>query len=215
MFKKIGYIVIIIVLLLFLQPSLFKGLLNLDKETFTISEDDSVSINRGYDEASVAYAEGYSETDFGDEFTSPDEGKFIVKPEEEPVGPWKDLLELKFSINYDEEVDDVIFKPKFTPKIKAYENKIIEVEGFIIPYEIASNSMGDLNDDGQKFMFSAFPLASCFFCGGAGAESVMEVSPKDPIEYTTKKIKIKGRLELNETDYLKLPYLIKNVELIY
>jgi hypothetical protein len=63
-------------------------------------------------------------------------------------------------------------------------------------------------------MFSAFPLASCFFCGEAGAESVMEVSPKNPISYTKEKIRIRGKLELNEADYLKLPYLLKDVEII-
>ena len=115
-----------------------------------------------------------SPDDFGEAFTSPDEGKFPVKQVEQPKGPWADLLQLKFSIKFDEEKDDVIFRPKFTDKIKSYENKIIEVEGFIIPYEIAANAMGDLSDDGQKFMFSAFPIASCFFCGEAGAESVIQ-----------------------------------------
>ena len=215
MLKKTGYIIVIIGLLLFLQPSLFKGLFNLENGSNSLSEGDSLSLNRGFDEATVAYAEGYSKTDFGEEFSSPDEERFKLSPEVQPDGPWKDLLELKFSIKYDEEVDDVIFKPKFTSKIKAYENITIEIEGFIIPYEIAANAMGDIDDDGQKFMFSAFPLASCFFCGEAGAESVMEVSPKEPIEYNTKKIKIKGRLELNENDYLKLPYLINDVVLIH
>ena len=121
---------------------------------------------------------------------------------------------MKFSIKFDEEKDDVIFQPKFTEKIKAYENTVIEVEGFIIPYEIAANAMGDLSDDGQKFMFSAFPISSCFFCGEAGAESVMEVSPEEPIPYSTKKITIRGRLELNGTDFLKLPYLIREVKLV-
>ena len=104
--------------------------------------------------------------------------------------------------------------PKFTKKIRAYENQIIEVEGFIIPYKVAADAMATLEDDGTKFMFSAFPMASCFFCGGAGAESVMEATPKKPIPYTERKIKIRGKLVFNDTDFLQLPYILTDVEMI-
>lgn len=209
MIKKIGFIAIVLGLLICLQPNLFEGLFSSSSNSkFTIDSEDLET--RG----TTQYAEGYSEEDFGEAFTSPTEGKFVVAPEVKPVGPWEDLLKLKFEIRFDETVDDVIFEPKFSEKIKKYEGKTIEVEGFIIPHDIAANSMGDLDNDGQSFMFSAFPLASCFFCGGAGAESVMEAFPKNPIQYTEQKIKIKGRLEFNTDDYLKLPYILKDVVVI-
>ncbi len=215
MFKKAGFIIIIIGILIFLQPSLFERIFAGEQTSGQkINAEDLGSLQRGEKEADTEYAAGYDQSDFGEAFSSPDDGKFPVKEEIKPIGPWADLLQLKFSIKFDEEKDDVIFRPKFTEKIISYENKIIDVEGFIIPYEIAANAMGDLSDDGQKFMFSAFPISSCFFCGEAGAESVMEVTPKEPIPYTTQKITIRGRLELNGTDFLKLPYLIKDVGLV-
>lgn len=214
MIKKLGFLVILSGLLFFLQPNLFKGMFGV--ETTDSEKIDNNNLNaptRGANEM-TQYAEGYSAEDFGEAFTSPMDGKFVVAKEMQPIGPWEDLLNLKFSIRFDEAVDDVIFEPKFSKKIRSYENKIIEVEGFIIPYDIAADAMADLENDGQKFMFSAFPLASCFFCGGAGAESVMEAFPKKPIQYTERKIKIRGRLEFNETDFLKLPYLLKDVVLV-
>lgn len=210
MIKKIGFFALLLGLLVALQPNLFKNVFS-SNEFDSIDESDLTT--RGDGEI-TQYADGYSENDFGEAFTSPMDGKFAVEEEEKPIGPWADLLELKFAISFDEEVDDVIFKPKFTKKIRSYQDKIIEVEGFIIPHNIAADAMGDLNDDGAKFMFSAYPLASCFFCGGAGAESVMEAYPKNPIEYTERKIKIRGKLTFNEEDFLQLPYVLKDVVVV-
>ena len=183
MFKKVGFIFLMVLLVILIRPHLFFEKAA-TKSRVDFSNNSSLETSKRGDKNPTSYAEGYDKSDFGEAFESSNEGKFEVVEAAPPVGPWADLLQLKFSIKFDQEADDVIFKPKFTPKIKSYENKYIEVEGFIIPYEIAANAMGDLDGDGQQFMFSAFPLASCFFCGEAGAESVMEVSPKSPIPYT-------------------------------
>jgi hypothetical protein len=54
----------------------------------------------------------------------------------------------------------------------------------------------------------------CFFCGGAGPETVMEVISKEPIKYTTEAITIKGKLDLNANDINRLMYGLKDAELI-
>lgn len=216
MIKKIGFFAILLGLLVCLQPTLFKQLFwgnEGDQSKISIDKESLVAASRGGGEE-TEYAEGYSEDNFGDAFASPMDGKFVVEKEMQPVGPWEDLLTLKFAIRFDETVDDVIFEPKFSKRVSKHEGKIIEIEGFIIPHDIAADAMANLDDDGQKFMFSAFPLASCFFCGGAGAESVMEVFPKKPLEYTEQKIKIRGRLEFNKDDFLQLPYILKDVVLV-
>lgn len=213
MIKKIGFFAILLGLLVCLQPNLFKGVLWGNESTISIDEESITASSRGISEK-TEYAEGYSEDNFGAAFAAPMDGKFVVETEEQPSGPWEDLLTLKFAIRFDESVDDVIFEPKFSKKINKYEGKTIEVEGFVIPHDVAADAMANLDDDGQKFMFSAFPLASCFFCGGAGAESVMEAFPKEPLQYTEQKIKIRGRLEFNTDDFLQLPYLLKDVVLV-
>jgi hypothetical protein len=63
-------------------------------------------------------------------------------------------------------------------------------------------------------MLSAYPTAACFFCKGAGPESVMEVYPKKPIPYSKNAVKIRGRLELNDSDYMKMAYLLKDAVLV-
>ena len=213
MLKVIGLIAVIASLTTCFQSQWLSNLFNASEEDLTANVMNAS--NRSIDNTEeTIYAAGYSDTDFGEAFTSPNEGKFAVQEEILPDGVWADLLQLKFKISFDEEVDDVTFQPKFTELIRSYENQMIEVEGFIIPHNIAADAMGNLEDKGDKFMFSAFPLASCFFCGGAGSESVMEAFPKDPINYTDKKITLRGRLKLNEKDLMKLPYIIEDVTLV-
>lgn len=213
MLKIIGLLAVIASVAACFQSQWMSGILS-------SSEDDLAakvanSSNRGMEDTEkTVYAAGYTNTDFGEAFTSPNEGKFAVEEEVLPTGIWEDLLQLKFKISFDEEVDDVIFQPKFTELIRSYEGQMIEVEGFIIPHNIAADAMGNTEDQGEEFMFSAFPLASCFFCGGAGSESVMQAFPKKPINYTEKKITVRGRLELNDNDFLKLPYMLKDVTVV-
>jgi hypothetical protein len=52
----------------------------------------------------------------------------------------------------------------------------------------------------------------CFFCGGAGPQSVVEVyfpkGKKVPIYPTDKLVKVKGRLKINATDIEKLNFVL-------
>ena len=50
----------------------------------------------------------------------------------------------------------------------------------------------------------------CFFCGGAGPESVMEVESKEPIKYTAESIILQGTLRLNADDINRLMFKMDN-----
>ena len=53
----------------------------------------------------------------------------------------------------------------------------------------------------------------CFFCGGAGPETVMEVEALEPVEYTAEQVTLTGKLTLNDSDINRLMYLIKDAKL--
>ncbi|EJF51994.1 hypothetical protein SapgrDRAFT_0241 [Saprospira grandis DSM 2844] len=162
----------------------------------------------------VMYAEGYEEDDFS-AFEEP-ENMFEIEggaAQQSVGGLWDIFLELEFDLGLDQSLEEVIMQPLFTKAIRAYDQQTIEIEGFIIPHDIVAQAMGP-GDDGSMFMLSAFPTASCFFCKGAGPESVMEVYPKSPIPYSQGKVKIRGRLELNEFDFLKMAYLLRDAEIV-
>ena len=54
----------------------------------------------------------------------------------------------------------------------------------------------------------------CFFCGGAGPETVMEVVAKEEIEYSAEAVVIKGKLELNDSDINRLMFAMSDATLV-
>lgn len=54
----------------------------------------------------------------------------------------------------------------------------------------------------------------CFFCGGAGPESVMEVTSLDAVAYTAESITLKGKLKLNSDDVNKLMYALTEARMV-
>lgn len=116
---------------------------------------------------------------------------------------WKILSGLEYEKSKDEYGE--IFVPKFGPPIKKLEGKEIILSGYIIPFE------GMFEPD--HLIVSAVPVASCFFCGGAGPESVAEIYLSEPVKYTAKKVTFKGKLTLNDSDVDQLMYILKEAKL--
>lgn len=115
---------------------------------------------------------------------------------------WKSLSKITYRKEYDELMGFKIDKPVFSDAIKSMEGKTITVKGYIIPVEGYKSH--------KEFIFSAFPYSMCFFCGGAGPETVMEVSTKEPVKYTTEQITLTGTLRLNSDDINRLMFKIEH-----
>ncbi|MFY0606277.1 MAG: hypothetical protein JXR10_06150 [Cyclobacteriaceae bacterium] len=112
---------------------------------------------------------------------------------------WKTLGLIEYEKSTDEYGE--IYVPKFGEEIKSMEGKEIELSGYIIPFE------GMFKPD--HLILSSVPVASCFFCGGAGPESVAEVDLKESVKYTAKKVTVRGKLKLNSTDVDQLMYILE------
>lgn len=119
---------------------------------------------------------------------------------------WKTLAKITFKKEYDELMGFKIDVPVFSKEIKALAGKEVTVKGYIIPVEGYKSH--------KEFIFSAFPYNMCFFCGGAGPETVMEVFAKEEIEYSAEAVTIKGKLELNADDINRLMYGLTEVTLV-
>ena len=113
---------------------------------------------------------------------------------------WKTLSRITFTKEYDELMGFKVDKPVFSDGIKSLDGKEVTIKGYIIPVEGYKSH--------NEFIFSAFPYNMCFFCGGAGPETVMEVYSKEPVKYTAEAITIKGKLELNSDDINRLMYAL-------
>lgn len=117
---------------------------------------------------------------------------------------WKTLAKITYVKEYNELMGFKVDKPVFSPEIKALEGKTVTVRGFIIPTEGYKSH--------TEFIFSAFPYSMCFFCGGAGPETVMEVKTKTPVKYTAEAVTLRGVLKLNADDINRLMYFLEEAE---
>ncbi|MFC5192230.1 hypothetical protein ACFPIK_10655 [Algoriphagus aquatilis] len=128
----------------------------------------------------------------------------LISQEVRAQGVWKSLSEVSYKISKDNFGE--LYVPVFSDNIKKLEGKVVEADGYIIPFEGMFKP--------THIILSSLPLAECFFCGSGGPETVMEVMLTSPIKYTSKRVKVKGKLTLNANDPEKLMYILKDAQLI-
>lgn len=126
-------------------------------------------------------------------------------PQAQEQNAWKVLAKVQIEKRFDETLNFEIDYPTFSKEVKALDGKQISLEGWMIPLD-------ELRGE-KYFVLSALPFNNCFFCGGAGPETVMEVFSKKEIDFTEKRIKVKGKLKINSDDPLKLMYILEDAEL--
>lgn len=119
---------------------------------------------------------------------------------------WKTLAKITYKKEFDEMMGFKVDIPVFSQKVKNLEGTEVTVRGYIIPIEGYKSH--------NEFILSAYPYNMCFFCGGAGPETVMEVTANQGIEYTAEAIEIKGILRLNDTDINRMMYALEEVTIV-
>lgn len=119
---------------------------------------------------------------------------------------WKQLSDVIFDRKWDEKLQMPMLYPSFSRNIKALNGKNIVISGYVIPLDVK---------DGM-YVLSANPNNSCFFCGGAGPETIMALKFKSgkPSFQTDDFVKLKGRLRLNEKNIYELYYNLDDAVLV-
>jgi hypothetical protein len=117
---------------------------------------------------------------------------------------WETLANIGWDKKYNDKYKQQFNYPKFAPAVKAYDGKEVIIKGYVLPIDVG----------GDYLVLSRFPYESCFFCGGAGPESVMEVHIKNPKLGNKKTATFKGQLRLNGDDVDALVYILENAEVI-
>jgi len=121
---------------------------------------------------------------------------------------WALFAKTRFTEKLNRELSMYFLYPSFPAELMELEGKEITLSGFYIPL--------DMNDD-KMVILSKFPMAQCFFCGGAGSESVAVAYLRDrnPKKIKTDQIiKVRGRLILNDKDVDELTFIIKDAKII-
>jgi len=125
----------------------------------------------------------------------------------QPSDGWLLFAKVKFNSVFFKEYKENFLVPVFDSKIKAYEGMEISLQGHYLPMDLDGNNV---------IILSKYPYAQCFFCGGAGPESVAEIvfSTKHPKLKTDQFIKVTGKLQLNDTDVNHLNFILKEASLL-
>lgn len=117
---------------------------------------------------------------------------------------WKALSSVSYEVSEDDYGE--LYVPKFSDQAQALEGTTVTVPGYIIPFEGLFKP--------EHVIVSSLPLASCFFCGSGGPETVIEVFLKEPVAYQASLVAFKGTLKLNDTDYEQLMYILEDAEFV-
>lgn len=117
---------------------------------------------------------------------------------------WKFLAQVEFKDQYFDDYEAWYLVPHFSEEVKQLNGKPVIITGYVIPLDVAQG----------KYALSAYPFSSCFFCGGAGPETVMnlEFEKKPPRFDTDDFVTFKGILQLNATDFDRFSYILKEAE---
>lgn len=118
---------------------------------------------------------------------------------------WPKLYTIQY-IPGSEEFDG-LDKPIFSEAVKALNGKSVTLPGYLVPFE---NGVQKSN----HFMLSSLPINACFFCGGGGPETVVEVFSVKQIAYTDKPVEITGTLFLNEKNPTQMIYILSSAEML-
>ncbi|MCU0445726.1 MAG: DUF3299 domain-containing protein [Microscillaceae bacterium] len=114
---------------------------------------------------------------------------------------WDTLMDITY-----QQKSEYGYKPQFKAKHQRLNAQKIEIQGYMYPLE-----------EGDKqtfFMLSRNPVSSCFFCGGAGPETVIEVNSPKGIKMSQKPIKLRGRLKLNTSEPERLFFILNEAEVL-
>jgi len=121
---------------------------------------------------------------------------------------WAVFSRVEFKPKFVEEFNAHMFYPEFTKEILDMESKEIILEGYVIPLPV--------DNEVDFTVLSYYPYAQCFFCGGAGPETIATVYFKDkPKKFKVDEfIKVKGILVLNAEDIDKTNFIITNAVMV-
>ena len=119
-------------------------------------------------------------------------------------GLWKSFEEVSFESRYVESEQASFYFPSFPAELRKLEGKKVRITGFYLPIDVSSDAL----------VLSRYPMATCFFCGEAGPESVMMVYPRERLDglKMDEEVVFEGILELNSEDVYQLSFILKDAK---
>jgi hypothetical protein len=115
---------------------------------------------------------------------------------------WESLRDVRFTRKFNKEYDQYFDYPVFGKKVEALDGRKVKISGYMIPLDVG------------LYALSKNPYAACFFCGGAGPETIMALVFADtPKRYKTDDfVTLQGVFRLNSGNVDQFMYQLYAVE---
>lgn len=115
---------------------------------------------------------------------------------------WETLRDVTFKKKWYAEESIYMLSPTFGPSVQKLKNQQVSITGYVLPVDL----------DANLYVLSAFPFSACFFCGGAGPETVMTLNfKKNSRKFKTdERLTFVGTLKLNTDDIYQMNYILDN-----
>lgn len=118
---------------------------------------------------------------------------------------WDDLKDVKFSRKFIKEEDMYFLFPTFGEKVKELNGTELQIKGYMIP----------VDPEDKVYVLSARPMASCFFCGGAGPETIIQLNLKNRKKFRTDEVwTVRGKFRLNADNLDECNYVLDACEAV-
>jgi len=110
-----------------------------------------------------------------------------------------DLLAVPYSTS-----PDGLYSPQFPSWLDGFKNQEVILQGYLVPVDVQT----------KQYALSRYAFSSCFFCGNAPPNTVVELVFKDQPDnlITDQFVVVKGILVFNEKDPYRLFFIIQQAE---
>lgn len=131
----------------------------------------------------------------------------MVRAQSGKTDMWDVFAKTKFEPKYYESLGEYLFYPNFPADLKVLAGKEVTIEGFYVPFA---------PEDGEYIILSKYPMSQCFFCGGGGPESVLEVNFAKglPSFQVDDLVTVKGKLKLNADNVDHVNFILTDAVLV-
>ncbi|NJB83594.1 hypothetical protein [Wenyingzhuangia aestuarii] len=112
---------------------------------------------------------------------------------------WQDLSKIKYTEKYFSVYKETFLYPHFSVSVKSLEGKQVSIKGYFL----------DVDPKGKLYVLSKGPMSSCFFCGGGGPETAIELQSTTVAKFKTDDLlMVTGTLQLNADNVEHFNYIL-------
>lgn len=99
---------------------------------------------------------------------------------------------------------DGLYEPQFPSWLDKYKNTEVVIQGYLVPVDV----------EGNQYALSRYAFSSCFFCGNAAPNTVVELVFKERLDdlITDQFVVVKGTLVFNADDPFRLFFILQQTE---